>query len=99
MFIYFTEKYDEFEYPLLFTDNDKANPKFFARTNLPGSHRLVCTNFRELCNWAQAEDQFWIRNDLGPEYTPCPSALMEPYSCPIEGCDPEKCAIHWSLCN
>ena len=83
----------------MFTDNDKANPKFFARTKFPGARRLTFTNFRELCSLTKTEDEVWTQNNLGTEYSPCPSTLMKEYSCPIEGCDPKKCAIHWSLCN
>ena len=99
MFRFFSETYDELEYPLLFTNNGNANPKFFARTKFVGEHNKMFTDFHELCNLAQTEDDFWTRNDLGSDYNPCPSTLMEEYSCPIEDCNQEKCAIHWSLCN
>ena len=96
--IRFSDAYDTLEYPLLFTDNDKANPKFFARTVFPGAKRLIFSNFREICSLTKTKDQEWKKNNLGPEYSPCPSSLMEEYACPVNGCNEEKCAIHWSLC-
>ena len=99
MIDFFSDAYDKLEYPLLFTDNAKANPKFFARTKFVGKHNKMFTDFHELCNLAKKEDEFWKKNKLGSAYSPCPSSLMADYKCPIKECEQEKCAIHWSLCN
>jgi len=92
------ESFDTLTYPLTFTDNDKANPRFFARTKLPGQFRLSFIDFRKLCQMTQTGDDVWVKNDLGPDYNPCPPELMD-YSCPVDGCDQDKCSIHWSLCK
>ena len=97
--IWFSDNYSTLEYPLLFTDNEKANPKFFARTKFPGAKRLIFSNFREICQMTKTDDADWKKNKLGSEYNPCPSTLMEEYTCPYDGCNDEKCNIHWSLCN
>ena len=97
--IIFSDKYSTLEYPLLFTDNEKANPKFFARTKFPGAKRLIFSNFREICQLTKTDDADWKKNKLGSEYNPCPSPLMEDYKCPYDGCNEGKCNIHWSLCN
>ena len=95
----FVENFNELSFPLIFTDNNKANPRFFARTALGGDLRLDFTTLREICNNTKLHDNQWIQNGLGVEYNPCPSMLMEEYTCPIDGCDMDKCAIHWTLCN
>ena len=95
----FVEEFDELSFPLAFTDNNKANPRFFARTALGGDLRLDFTTLREICNNTKLHDNQWIQNGLGVEYNPCPIMLMEEYTCPIDGCDMDKCAIHWTLCN
>ena len=96
--IYVSDNYDALEYPLLFTDNEKANPKFFARTKFPLSQRLMFSNFHEICQLTKTKDEDWRKNRVGSEFNPCPTRFMEDYKCPFDECDPDKCAIHWSLC-
>ena len=99
-FLYiFAANLDTLQYPLLFTDNDKANPRFFARTRLQGARRLSFHTLRDICQNTKIEEEQWIKNDLGEQYNPCPTELMKEYTCPIDGCSEDKCAIHWTLCN
>ena len=97
--IFFAANLDTLQYPLLFTDNDKANPRFFARTRLQGARRLSFHTLRDICQNTKIEEEQWIKNDLGEQYNPCPTELMKEYTCPIDGCSEDKCAIHWTLCN
>lgn len=95
----FAANLDTLQYPLLFTDNDKANPRFFARTRLQGARRLSFHTLRDICQGTKIEEEQWIKNDLGDQYNPCPTELMKEYTCPIDGCSEDRCAIHWTLCN
>ena len=97
--IFFAANLDTLHYPLLFTDNDKANPRFFARTRLQGARRLSFHTLRDICQNTKIEEEQWIKNDLGDQYNPCPTELMKEYTCPVDGCSEDKCAIHWTLCN
>ena len=100
---------------MMFTDNDKADPKMYARND--DGLKKTYTTFRGICKdrkknaeaikkeWlAKANKEKWFPKTIketwfAKDYEPCPSDLMAPATCPIEGCDEYKCSIHWTLCN